>query len=369
MAHKVFICHSSKDKLVADAACAALEAQKVSCWIAPRDILPGDEYGRAIIEALSSCQIVLLIFSKPANESPQVRREIERAVSKEKIIVPFRIEDILPSDAMEFALGNTHWLDALTPPMERRLSELCESVSRLLLKHPVIDDLVTQAASAATGPATDANGRFPEQTFTERPPAAKNSDPIVDPRANLVRACPLCKREYPVRYLHCSIDGASLGEAQEPSPKAPVDTRPARVIVVAKPKLSLGVLNAADVSSVAVVLNGAEFEMGWGSRTFDVPPGVCSVTVGIRNPLYSSLKSCASLTLQLQPGNVTYLRYTSGLTYFQHGTLDIDPRPQSMPPPPTPPPREGGKTCLSCSRSMPAVAVFCPSCGQRQTKL
>jgi biopolymer transport protein ExbD len=132
MAHKVFICHSSIDKLVADAACAALEAQRIPCWIAPRDVLPGMEYGKAIIQALSDCEIVLLIFSSHANHSGQVRREIERAVSKEKIILPFRIENVLPSDAMEFALGNTHWLDALTPPLESYLVKLCDTVMRLL---------------------------------------------------------------------------------------------------------------------------------------------------------------------------------------------------------------------------------------------
>lgn len=132
MAHKVFICHSSSDKQVADAACAALEAQRIPCWIAPRDILAGEEYGKAIVDALSSCQIVLLIFSGQANGSPQVRREIERAVSKGKIIVPFRIEDVMPSDAMEFALSNTHWLDALTPPLARGLSELCATIARLI---------------------------------------------------------------------------------------------------------------------------------------------------------------------------------------------------------------------------------------------
>src|ERR1700722_5053781 len=134
MAPKVFICHSSTDKLVADAACAALESQRIPCWIAPRDILAGEEYGSAIIEALSGCEIVLLIFSREANDSPQVRREIERAVSKSKVIVPYRIEKVLPSNAMEYALSNTHWLAALSPPMEHRLSELCETVSRLIQK-------------------------------------------------------------------------------------------------------------------------------------------------------------------------------------------------------------------------------------------
>jgi hypothetical protein len=135
MAHTVFICHASNDKQVADAACAALEAQRIPCWIAPRDILAGVEYQESIIDALSDSQIVLLIFSAQANDSPQVRREIERAVSKGKIIVPFRIEDVMPSRAMEFALSNTHWLDALTPPLEHHLAELCHAISRLLQRH------------------------------------------------------------------------------------------------------------------------------------------------------------------------------------------------------------------------------------------
>jgi WD40 repeat protein len=132
MAHTVFICHSSKDKAVADAACAALEAQRIPCWIAPRDVLGGTEYMEELDVALGSCEIVLLIFSQKANDSPQVRREIERAVSYAKIILPFRIEDTLPTRAMKFALSNTHWLDAITPPMERRLVELCDTVLRLM---------------------------------------------------------------------------------------------------------------------------------------------------------------------------------------------------------------------------------------------
>ena len=136
MAHQVLISYSSQDKLVADAACTKLEAQRISCWIAPRDILAGTEYGEAIIEAISGCRILVLIFSVHANDSPQVRREVERAISKGKIIVPFRIEDVLPSRAMEFALSNTHWLDALTPPLERHLAKLGETISLLVQRVP-----------------------------------------------------------------------------------------------------------------------------------------------------------------------------------------------------------------------------------------
>lgn len=132
MPHDVFISYSSSDKTVADAVCAALERKQISCWIAPRDVLAGTEFGDALIKAIGACQVFVLIFSSQANESPYVRREVERAVSKGKLIVPFRIEDILPSNAMEFALSNTHWLDALTPPLEAHLAELWDVICRLL---------------------------------------------------------------------------------------------------------------------------------------------------------------------------------------------------------------------------------------------
>jgi hypothetical protein len=132
MSHVAFICHSARDKRIADAACTALEAHRISCWIAPRDVMPGAEWGESIIDAINGSQVFVLIFSRHANESPQVRREVERAVSKGKILIPFRIEDVLPSGAMEYALGNTHWLDALTPPVEASLGRLAETVARVV---------------------------------------------------------------------------------------------------------------------------------------------------------------------------------------------------------------------------------------------
>jgi hypothetical protein len=39
MSFDVFISYSTKDAIVAKAACAALEAAKIRCWIAPRDIV------------------------------------------------------------------------------------------------------------------------------------------------------------------------------------------------------------------------------------------------------------------------------------------------------------------------------------------
>jgi hypothetical protein len=82
MALDTFISYSSKDKTAADAACAVLERAGIRCWIAPRDIRPGQEYGHSIIEAIDQCRVMVLIFSADANDSRQIHREIERAVTK-----------------------------------------------------------------------------------------------------------------------------------------------------------------------------------------------------------------------------------------------------------------------------------------------
>ncbi|MDR0948902.1 MAG: toll/interleukin-1 receptor domain-containing protein, partial [Lachnospiraceae bacterium] len=47
MAYDVFISHSSVDKSIANAICHTLEANGMRCWIAPRDIPAGTNYGAA----------------------------------------------------------------------------------------------------------------------------------------------------------------------------------------------------------------------------------------------------------------------------------------------------------------------------------
>ncbi|MBI1918588.1 MAG: toll/interleukin-1 receptor domain-containing protein [Planctomycetes bacterium] len=132
--HDVFISHSSEDKAVADAVCAKLESQGVRCWIAPRDILPGTNWGEAIVQAIGDSLVMVVVFSSHANISEPVVREVERAVNKKVIVLPFRVENVAPSGPLEFFLSSAHWLDALTPPLEGHLQHLAETVQVLLAK-------------------------------------------------------------------------------------------------------------------------------------------------------------------------------------------------------------------------------------------
>jgi TIR domain len=107
MAHDVFVSHSVKDKAVADAIVARLEADSVTCWIAPRDVVPGADWGESIVDAIESSRIMILIFSRNADASPQIKREVERAVNKSVYIIPFRVDAV---DGRLLAAFGTAWI-------------------------------------------------------------------------------------------------------------------------------------------------------------------------------------------------------------------------------------------------------------------
>jgi hypothetical protein len=108
----VFICHASSDAGVAQRAVAALEAAGVPCWIAPRDIDPGENYTQAILESLEAAPAIVLMFSSTTNESPHVARELEIAVGSGRPIVPVRLEAVEPSRSLRYFIGTSQWLEA-----------------------------------------------------------------------------------------------------------------------------------------------------------------------------------------------------------------------------------------------------------------
>ncbi len=159
------------------------------CWIAPRDIIPGDEWGAAIIKGLKSCRLMVLIFSRHANASAQVRREVERAISRGMTVIPVRAEDVVPVGAMEFALGNTHWLDAFTPPVEQKLELLARTVVTFLDAPGIGDDPVSAANPR------DGNRASPRRTATsEETGATARLTPIVPPRPVALPRVSIAKR-------------------------------------------------------------------------------------------------------------------------------------------------------------------------------
>jgi len=158
----VFVSYSHKDKITADAVCAGLESAGIRCWIAPRDIEAGSEWAEGIMGGINRCRLMVLIFSENANQSSQVRREIERAANREMPILPFRIENVGPSSKLEYFLGNLHWLDALTPPLTAHIERLTETIRSLQTPTAAGDVMSTGAKPQHLGSAV---GRWFERNW------------------------------------------------------------------------------------------------------------------------------------------------------------------------------------------------------------
>jgi hypothetical protein len=171
MAHDVFISHSSQDKSVADALCAALEHAAIRCWIAPRDVQPGRSFAGEITRAIQRSKVMVLVFSAHSNASEQVLREVQLAANSHLHIVQFRIEDILPNDDLEYYLSTPHWLDALSPPLENHLGRLTASIKALL--------------------SLGAETRSPEQTASAEPAATNTPREVKIPAVSVEPPLPV----------------------------------------------------------------------------------------------------------------------------------------------------------------------------------
>lgn len=132
MGRAVFVSYSQPDRAPALGLVTHLEAHAIDCWVAPRDVEPGSDWAAQIIEAIAAARVMVLVFSASANASPQVRREVERAVHRRVAVLPFRVEDVLPSSSLEYFLSSQHWLDAFPPPIEPHYARLGAYLKSLL---------------------------------------------------------------------------------------------------------------------------------------------------------------------------------------------------------------------------------------------
>ena len=159
MGHDVFISHSATDKEIANRIASKLEGGEVPCWVAPRDIRPGDTWGGSILKAIQSSKLMVIIFSSKSNESQQVMREVELAVQNNVVVLPFRVEDVQPSNDMKYFLSATHWLDALSTDLDTHLDHLFESARSILGKSVSVDtdpgNLDEEVASVTSEPSND----------------------------------------------------------------------------------------------------------------------------------------------------------------------------------------------------------------------
>jgi hypothetical protein len=132
MMRDVMICCAPADELAGRKVCEVLEGEKISCWMAARDLAAGEDAQAMTVEAIESCPIMLLIFSQSANASDEVQDQVERAVRSDKILIPLRIENVAPEGRLEDSLRHRYRHDAFGGPIERHLPEVVTMLKPLL---------------------------------------------------------------------------------------------------------------------------------------------------------------------------------------------------------------------------------------------
>lgn len=108
---RVFISHSSENAELAKELCGKLEKNGFPCFLAPRDIRSGFEYAEEIINGIDGSDVMVLLLSEASNSSPHVLREVERAVSKKKTIIVYKLEEVQLSKSLEYFLMTHQWVN------------------------------------------------------------------------------------------------------------------------------------------------------------------------------------------------------------------------------------------------------------------
>jgi hypothetical protein len=148
---RVFVSYASADAAVANAIVETLERRGLRCWIAPRDVKPGGQYADAIVGAINDAMAVVLVLSSSAVASSHVSREVERAASKHKPIIAFRIDVASSSRSLEYFLGESQWIDVPAQGMPAALAKLETAIGQESSRGNAADR--TDASEPAQGAA------------------------------------------------------------------------------------------------------------------------------------------------------------------------------------------------------------------------
>jgi hypothetical protein len=154
--HQVFICHSSLDAATGRDLVAYLEARGVRCWISSRDVAPGENFQAAIVRAIRSARILLLMFSEASNRSNEVPKELALASSFDLTVLPLRLAAVRPNEALLYELATRQWVDGW-PDRELAFARLLTVIADVLRRTTTGDPASDQSTRIARpGPLSSA---------------------------------------------------------------------------------------------------------------------------------------------------------------------------------------------------------------------
>src|ERR1044071_6396137 len=165
----IFLSFASNDRKAAETICKAVEQRGFECWIATRNIAPGENFQEAITRAIRTAKVMILVFSAHANNSLEVKKEIALAGRYNVIVVPVRVEDVVPNDALSYELAVRQWID-LFDDWENAIERLIAQISAVVQAAP---------AETATGARSERLAPTPEARPAARPARRSSLLPVL----------------------------------------------------------------------------------------------------------------------------------------------------------------------------------------------
>lgn len=132
MMRDVFVSYANEDRARAELVVAALESANRSCWIAPRDIVPGSMWPDAIAAAIAEARCSLFVITAASDQSRHIAREAERADRAGHPLIPVLVDEVDPGRSLGYYFGASQQVDAYQGPLQDHLGKIVESVNRAL---------------------------------------------------------------------------------------------------------------------------------------------------------------------------------------------------------------------------------------------
>ena len=101
----VFISYKSEEEAEARRIRDVLERNGISCWMAPDSIPAGSNYMMQIPQAIEGCKVMIVVISEKSQKSTWVKNEFSEAVSKNKLVIPYVIQDCRLQDDFAFSMS------------------------------------------------------------------------------------------------------------------------------------------------------------------------------------------------------------------------------------------------------------------------
>ena len=107
-----FISYSSRDFDEVNNLKSVLEANGISCWMAPQSMPGGSSYAVEIPAAIKNCHVFLLMISSKSLDSQWVPKELSIALGMKKTVLPLMLEDCALTDSFKFFLTDVQRYNA-----------------------------------------------------------------------------------------------------------------------------------------------------------------------------------------------------------------------------------------------------------------